>query len=91
MIAARSGVNRSLTGDQIVSGAPAMPHEVFIKAQAVVPRLPELRQQVRDLEHRVRSIEARTARVSTKAKSKKALQVIEWVISGHFRARVTCK
>lgn len=70
MIAARSGVNRSLTGDQIVSGTPAMPHEVSIKAQAVIPRLPELRQQVRDLEHRVRSLEARTARVGKKPKGK---------------------
>jgi UDP-3-O-[3-hydroxymyristoyl] glucosamine N-acyltransferase len=69
MIAARSGVNRSLTGNQIVSGAPAMPHEVSIKAQAVIPRLPELRQQVRDLEHRVRALEARQSK-KVKGKSK---------------------
>jgi UDP-3-O-[3-hydroxymyristoyl] glucosamine N-acyltransferase len=61
-IAARSGVARSLASDQIVSGAPAMPHEVFMKAQAVFPRLPELRQQVRDLERRVRVLESRAAR-----------------------------
>lgn len=70
MIAARSGVNRSLTGDQIVSGAPAMPHEVSIKAQAVVPRLPELRQQVRDLEQRLRALESRTARGSKKSRGR---------------------
>ena len=70
MIAARSGVNRSLTGNQIVSGTPAMPHEISIKAQAVVPRLPELRQQVRDLEHRVRELESRAPKQS-KAKRKK--------------------
>ncbi|TAJ07851.1 MAG: UDP-3-O-(3-hydroxymyristoyl)glucosamine N-acyltransferase [Nitrospirae bacterium] len=58
LIAARSGVNRSLTSNQIVSGAPVMPHETAIKAQAVIPRLPELRQQVRDLEQRVRSLES---------------------------------
>jgi len=72
-IAARSGVNRSLTGNQIVSGTPAMPHEVSIKAQAVVPRLPELRQQVRELLQRVSALEARTARTGKKShvKSKK--------------------
>ena len=70
MIAARSGVNRSLTGNQIVSGTPAMPHEISIKAQAVVPRLPEIRQQVRELLHRVSALEARTARVSKKSKGK---------------------
>jgi UDP-3-O-[3-hydroxymyristoyl] glucosamine N-acyltransferase len=71
MIAARSGVNRSLTGNQIVSGAPAMPHEVSIKAQAVVPRLPELRQQVRELEKRVRELEFRAGRAGKKAAGKK--------------------
>jgi len=73
MIAARSGVNRSLTSNQIVSGAPVMPHEVAVKAQAVIPRLPELRQLVRNLEQRVKALEARAIRASQKTtgKSKK--------------------
>ncbi len=69
MIAARSGVNRNLTGGQIVSGSPVMPHEVFIKAQAVIPRLPELRQHLRNLEERVRSLETRT---KSRSKPKRA-------------------
>ncbi|NOS80566.1 MAG: UDP-3-O-(3-hydroxymyristoyl)glucosamine N-acyltransferase [Nitrospira sp.] len=58
MIAARAGVNRSLEPNQIVSGAPVMPHEVWVKAQAVIPRLPELRQAIRTLEERVKTLEA---------------------------------
>jgi UDP-3-O-[3-hydroxymyristoyl] glucosamine N-acyltransferase len=58
MIAARAGVNRSLEPNQIVSGAPVMPHEVWVKAQAVIPRLPELRQAIRTLEERVKKLEA---------------------------------
>lgn len=58
MIAARAGVNRSLEPNQIVSGAPVMPHEVWVKAQAVIPRLPELRQAVRTLEERMKQLEA---------------------------------
>lgn len=58
MIAARAGVNRSLEPNQIVSGAPVMPHETWMKAQAVIPRLPELRQLVRSLEQRVAMLEA---------------------------------
>ena len=58
MIAARSGVNRSVGSHQIVSGAPVMPHEVAIKAHAVIPRLPEIRNQLRELERRVRALEA---------------------------------
>ena len=58
MIAARAGVNRGLEPNQIVSGAPVMPHEVWVKAQAVIPRLPELRQAVRTLEERMKQLEA---------------------------------
>ncbi|MEO8046418.1 MAG: UDP-3-O-(3-hydroxymyristoyl)glucosamine N-acyltransferase [Nitrospirota bacterium] len=58
MIAARAGVNRSLEPNQIVSGAPVMPHEVWVKAQAVIPRLPELRHAVRTLEERMKQLEA---------------------------------
>jgi UDP-3-O-[3-hydroxymyristoyl] glucosamine N-acyltransferase len=35
-----------------------MPHEVWVKAQAVIPRLPELRQAVRTLEERMKQLEA---------------------------------
>ena len=61
MIAARAGVNRSLEPNQIVSGAPVMPHETWMKAQAVIPRLPELRQLVRNLEQRVAELEGKLA------------------------------
>ncbi|WP_455378863.1 UDP-3-O-(3-hydroxymyristoyl)glucosamine N-acyltransferase [Petrachloros mirabilis] len=70
MIAARAGVNRSLEPNQIVSGAPVMPHETWMKAQAVVPRLPELRQLVRSLEKRVAQLESQLSEVTAaKAKS----------------------
>ncbi|HEU4683750.1 MAG TPA: UDP-3-O-(3-hydroxymyristoyl)glucosamine N-acyltransferase [Nitrospira sp.] len=68
MIAARAGVNRNVESNQIVSGAPIMPHETWMKAQAVIPRLPELRQSVRMLEERVTSLERRLAKArQTKA------------------------
>jgi UDP-3-O-[3-hydroxymyristoyl] glucosamine N-acyltransferase len=65
MIAARAGVNRNLESNQIVSGAPVMPHETWVKAQAVIPRLPELRQLVRSLETRVAFLEERAAKGGT--------------------------
>jgi UDP-3-O-[3-hydroxymyristoyl] glucosamine N-acyltransferase len=58
MVAARAGVNRSLEPNQIVSGAPVMPHAVWVKAQAVIPRLPELRQAVRTLQDQMKQLEA---------------------------------
>jgi len=59
MIAAKAGVNRSLESNQIVSGTPVMPHAMSLKVQTVIARLPELRQLVRSLEHRVETLEAR--------------------------------
>ena len=49
----------TLEPNQIVSGAPIMPHETWMKAQAVIPRLPELRHLVRNLEQRMEAIESR--------------------------------
>jgi UDP-3-O-[3-hydroxymyristoyl] glucosamine N-acyltransferase len=75
MIAARAGVNRSIEPNQIVSGAPVMPHEVWLKAQAVIPRLPELRQAVRTLEERVTQLEgSRAASSVSKKKTKKRVR-----------------
>jgi len=70
MIAARSGVNRNVSSGQIVSGAPVMPHEVWVKSQAVIPRLPELRQQVRELARRIRALEGAGLKMK-KAKGKR--------------------
>jgi len=72
MIAARAGVNRSVEANQIVSGAPVMPHETWMKAQAVIPRLPELRQLVRDLAQRVERLEAQLKRMTGKQPRKKS-------------------
>src|SRR4029077_13860207 len=72
MIAARAGVNRSLEPHQIVSGVPLMPQEVWVKAQAVIPRLPELRQVIRSLEERMTQLEAsQSAPQAVKKKAKK--------------------
>ncbi|HET9961033.1 MAG TPA: UDP-3-O-(3-hydroxymyristoyl)glucosamine N-acyltransferase [Nitrospiraceae bacterium] len=57
MIAAKAGVTRSLEANQVVSGAPVMPHTTFLKAQAVIPQLPEMRQRVRELEERLAALE----------------------------------
>lgn len=72
MIAAQSGVTRSLEPNQIVSGAPVMPHATFLKAQAVIPQLPELRQRLRELEERLQKLEQSRAssKQSRRPKSK---------------------
>lgn len=68
MIAAKAGVTRNLESSQIVSGAPVMPHEVFLKAQAVIPKLPELRTKVRELEDRLKTLEGKPRKSRAKPK-----------------------
>ncbi len=57
MIAAGAGVHKNVEAGQIVSGMPALPHETSLKAHVVIARLPEMRQQVRDLEQRIKKLE----------------------------------
>jgi UDP-3-O-[3-hydroxymyristoyl] glucosamine N-acyltransferase len=57
MIAARSGLNRDVAGGEVVAGTPAMPHKTWLKAMAVVAKLPELREQLRKLETRLAALE----------------------------------
>src|SRR5205809_631798 len=61
MIAARSGLNRDVPAKEVVAGAPALPRMEWLKAMAIVAKLPELRQQVRDLADRLKALEATTA------------------------------
>lgn len=58
MIAAKSGVIAKLRPGQVVSGSPALPHEVSLKAHATFARLPEMRQHLRNLERRVQTLES---------------------------------
>ena len=61
MIAAQAGVIRNVTEAQVVSGTPAVPHEISLRTQVLLLRLPQLRQQLRELAERVRSLESRPA------------------------------
>lgn len=66
MIAARSGVMANLKAGQIVSGSPAMLHQESGKVYAVVVRLPEFRQRVRQLERRLLALESRMSPPETR-------------------------
>jgi UDP-3-O-[3-hydroxymyristoyl] glucosamine N-acyltransferase len=57
MVGAQSGVPNSLEANAGYSGYPAMPHKNWLKTMAVVPRLPEMRKTVGDLEKRIKELE----------------------------------
>ena len=60
IIAAQSGVmGRVAKG--VYSGAPALPHRDWLKAQAVFAKLPELHKRIKELEDKLRELERRNA------------------------------
>lgn len=59
LVGAKSGVPNSLDANAGYSGIPAMPHKTWLKAMAVVPRLPELKKHISALEKRVSELEAK--------------------------------
>jgi UDP-3-O-[3-hydroxymyristoyl] glucosamine N-acyltransferase len=61
MIAARSGLNRDVPAKEVVAGFPALPRVQWLKAMAIVAKLPELRQQLRAMEEQLKALEAKAA------------------------------
>lgn len=57
IVAPKSGVIKSVKNGEIVTGAPAMPHKLWRKVQTVIPRLPEIRNKLIDIEKRLNKIE----------------------------------
>ncbi len=70
MIAARSGLNRDVQAKEIVAGAPAQPRMEWLKSMAIVAKLPELRQQIREMEERLKSLEQKKSAPSAKKPAK---------------------
>lgn len=54
VIAGRSGVTKDIPPRSFVSGFPAMDHKEELKLEALIRRLPELFQRVKELERRVK-------------------------------------
>ena len=57
MIGGQSGVTNSIQEPGVYSGTPTMPHKEWLKASITLPRLPEMRKSVADLEKRVAALE----------------------------------
>jgi UDP-3-O-[3-hydroxymyristoyl] glucosamine N-acyltransferase len=57
MVAARSGVHKDVPPNQIISGAPNMPHREWLRIQACIPKLPEMRKTIGSLLKRIEELE----------------------------------
>ncbi len=56
-IGPQAGVAKSIPDDSIMSGSPEMPHSRWLRVQTVVPRLPEMKKQIAELERRLKALE----------------------------------
>ena len=57
IVTAQTGVPRDVPSQQVVSGTPAMPHTLWLRASQTLQRLPEMHRRLRDLEKRLRALE----------------------------------
>ena len=60
MAAAGSGIHKDVPAGQIVAGAPHMPHLEWLKMEACLPKLPEMRETLAALKRRVEALEKKT-------------------------------
>jgi UDP-3-O-[3-hydroxymyristoyl] glucosamine N-acyltransferase len=57
MAAARAGLHKDIPPGRIVAGAPHMPHREWLKMEACLPKLPEMRETLAALQRRVEALE----------------------------------
>lgn len=56
-IAGRGGIASDVDANQVLSGAPAMPHKDWLKASMSFPKLPEMRKDLNRLKKQVEALE----------------------------------
>jgi UDP-3-O-[3-hydroxymyristoyl] glucosamine N-acyltransferase len=56
-IGPQAGVTKSVPDGEIVSGFPAVPHRLWLKASNIIPKLPDMKKKLRELEKRVEKLE----------------------------------
>ena len=57
MVGAQSGIMENIEPGQVIVGSPAMPHIKWFRIQAILAKLPELRNTIRSLVKRVEDLE----------------------------------
>lgn len=53
IVAAQAGVSGDLSGGQIYSGSPAIPHGISLRAQSIYSKLPEYIKRIREIEKKL--------------------------------------
>ncbi|MDY6839125.1 MAG: UDP-3-O-(3-hydroxymyristoyl)glucosamine N-acyltransferase [Thermodesulfobacteriota bacterium] len=56
-VGGQSGIGKSIPDGQIVSGTPGMPHRLWLRASNIIPKLPDMRRKMTELERRIQKLE----------------------------------
>ena len=60
IVGPRAGIAKSVPAGEVHSGNPQVPHRVWLKNQRLIPRLPEIKKQIADMERRLKHLENKT-------------------------------
>ena len=60
IVGPRAGIAKSVPPGEVHSGNPQTSHLVWLKNQRLIPRLPELKKQIADMERRLKQLERKT-------------------------------
>jgi UDP-3-O-[3-hydroxymyristoyl] glucosamine N-acyltransferase len=69
MIGAQSGIHKDIAPNQVVLGSPQRPHREFLRIEACISRLPEMRNAIAALEKKTTELEKRLERKKGKGKT----------------------
>lgn len=62
IIGAQAGVPGSLEGNAYYSGSPVMPHKEWLRVMGTLPKLPDMRKKMIELEKKIAELEARLSK-----------------------------
>jgi len=54
-IGPQAGLAKSVPDGEIVSGSPGIPHNIWLRVQNIIPKLPEMKKKIAELEKKVNS------------------------------------
>jgi UDP-3-O-[3-hydroxymyristoyl] glucosamine N-acyltransferase len=60
MIGPQSGVAKDIPAGEVVSGTPTMAHRLWLKTRALITRLPEIQDRLKNLEKRLEALEKKS-------------------------------
>ncbi|MFH2218799.1 MAG: UDP-3-O-(3-hydroxymyristoyl)glucosamine N-acyltransferase [Pseudomonadota bacterium] len=57
VVGPQAGIAKSVPAGEVVSGSPEMPHRLWLRVQRIIPKLPELKKKIIEMEKRLEKIE----------------------------------